>query len=1021
MDIRVVFSILFTMATIIYALVGVHILSLKEKTQVHYTCVALCLSLFIWSSAFAIQYSTLNHSVAVMSVRMAAIGYGSSMSIFVHFILLLTKQTKLLENRYIIPLIYIPAVINIVGFTIGPSFNIFTPKLVPYFHGWISTSTGSFFDVFFYIHTFLYIIITFIILIRWRAISLDNNIRKQFRLTIFVLIVTAVVSLVMDMILTDLFGIISPEITTIVALFPLGALVYTADKNNLIKFSINNNDVKILHSKMKDLLYKYIAYGFIIGGTLGFISKYSISNEELLESLIYAVLITSLGIIISIVIKHQKEESIKDYLVLLIIVMVVPIVIISGAKNGSVNIWVVPMIIAIPFMAYADNKMLIGLTISTLITLFVTSVAYTNVTTVIDSKDYTLRIFFMSISLALAFLVNYIYRNRLYENHRQMEMEKLIHEVSSHLATTSVANFGKSLTYVLEKLAKAFDMDRCYYLTYHNDGIGVAFTYEWCKPHLTSKSGMYDLILSQNHPWWNKQIRTNELIYISDISTLSNEAQTLMPILEDMGIISIAAVPVKVNDKKVGIVGMGSTKAKKSEYNEILSTLRIVSNVIGESYVRSIAEDTIYNMAYYDQLTGLSNRQLFMSELDKIINGNIHADEKAMISIIDLDCFKNINDTLGHDKGDILLCEVARRLKNTVCDTNTVCRFGGDEFLILTPGIRTELEIEENAQNILSVFENDFLVDGYNFKVTASMGIAMYPDNEVEADKLIKSADIAMYYVKEKGKNAYMLSTEILKEKINYQTELTNDLYKALDSGEIHMVYQPQVELDTEKIVGFEALIRWKHPKYGFIAPPDFISIAEKNGFIISLGYWIFEEVFIEINKWNQMNCMDFRIAINISSIQLKQLDFDQKLNDLMKQYDISPNQIELEVTETIALTDKQEIINMLIKLKALNISIAIDDFGTEFSSLGRLRDMPVDKIKIPKPFIDGINLNPKDEAIISSIIVLAHNLNLKTVIEGVEKKNQLEFLLRQNADIIQGYYYYKPLSSSEVSMLIDF
>ena len=438
-----------------------------------------------------------------------------------------------------------------------------------------------------------------------------------------------------------------------------------------------------------------------------------------------------------------------------------------------------------------------------------------------------------------------------------------------------------------------------------------------------------------------------------------------------------------------------------------------------EINVRIDMEEKIKKLAYYDYLTGLPNKRLFIDKLNQCI---LDAEQKGKalgVLFLDLDSFKRVNDTLGHAKGDELLKMVSTRLLSTVREIDTICRVGGDEFLILIQDLENENYIKEISEQILGIFKKSFIIDNNELYMSTSIGGAMYPIDGENVDMLIKNADIAMYKAKEKGKNKFELCTAIFKDGLVKEMKLTNSLYRAIERNELVLYYQPQVSLISGEIIGTEALIRWNSAEFGMVNPIDFINIAEKTGLILPIGEWVLKTACNQNKKWQESGILNVPIAVNLSVNQFQNTRIIEDIIKILKETGLNPKDLELEITENIIMKETEYIIESLKQLKQLGVKIAIDDFGTEYSSLNYIKQLPVDKIKIDMSFVRGIKINHKDEAIIKVIIALAKNLGLKVIAEGVESKEQLDFLKEQMCDEIQGYYYYKPMPAMLIEELM--
>ena len=434
---------------------------------------------------------------------------------------------------------------------------------------------------------------------------------------------------------------------------------------------------------------------------------------------------------------------------------------------------------------------------------------------------------------------------------------------------------------------------------------------------------------------------------------------------------------------------------------------------------REKTQEKISHLAYHDHLTGLPNRLLFTDRLRQGIFLTRRLEKPLGVIFVDLDGFKMINDTMGHDQGDELLKEVANRLVASVHKNDIVSRVGGDEFIIMVQNFTDSDDITKITSKIIDGFKKQFKLNDQDFYVTASLGVALYPMDGEDVDTLIKNADIAMYKAKENGKNQYALCTPLMKAKVMENMTLTNSLYSALERKELMLYYQPQVSSASGKIIGLEALLRWNHPELGFVPPSKFIPIAEQTGLIMPIGDWVLKTACKQNKAWQDAGLPHLRMAVNLSVSQFQNANIVKQVEEILMETGLSSEYLELEITESIAMNEVNGVIETLNAFKKLGITISIDDFGTEYSSLSRLKQMPIDKIKIAMPFVQGIDVSDKDEAITKAIIVLAKNLGLQTIAEGVETKHQLSFLNQRMCDEIQGFYYYEPLPAQEIETIL--
>ncbi len=420
-------------------------------------------------------------------------------------------------------------------------------------------------------------------------------------------------------------------------------------------------------------------------------------------------------------------------------------------------------------------------------------------------------------------------------------------------------------------------------------------------------------------------------------------------------------------------------------------------------------------MAFHDALTGLPNRALFYDRLNHGLARAKRSGGKLVAMLLDLDRFKYINDSLGHDAGDLLLKTISQRLKECVRDMDTVARLGGDEFVIVLEGIHDIEDVGYVAQKILATVARPINIVGHDISTTVSIGISVYPDDGTQADELLKNADIAMYKAKEGGKNNYQFYAEGMNASAVNFLLLENDLRRAIEQDQLTLFYQPQFDLQTDSLVGMEALVRWQHPERGLISPAHFIPLAEETGLIVSLGEWVLRRACEQQKAWLQSGRYAGKMAVNLSPRQFRQANFPDRVAEILADTGLPATNLELEITESSAMEHASETINMMNVLNQMGLSLAIDDFGTGYSSLAYLKRFPIHKLKIDRSFVCDVATNQNDAAIAKSIINLAHNMSLNVVAEGVEYQNQADWLRERGCDQVQGFFYAKPMSAEQI------
>jgi len=441
-------------------------------------------------------------------------------------------------------------------------------------------------------------------------------------------------------------------------------------------------------------------------------------------------------------------------------------------------------------------------------------------------------------------------------------------------------------------------------------------------------------------------------------------------------------------------------------------------SVIHDINDRKKSEETIKHLAYFDPLTNLPNRTLFKERLEQAIYHGRRSPIQFAVMYLDLDRFKNINDTLGHVVGDKLLQEAGRRITACLREQETVARLGGDEFAIIGLDLRAPSDAGEIAMRVVNSIAEPFLIEGHEFSISTSLGISIYPDDATDIEQLISHADDALYAAKRSGKNKFEFFNQESNALALRRLTLENHLRHSLERNELSLVYQPKINLKTSEIVGAEVLLRW-NPSLGQVGPDEFIPIAEDTGLIVEIGSWVIRTACLGYMQQLHRPDRDLPLAINLSARQFKQDNLLEIIDTIILETGIPANRLEVEITESMLMTNPEQAIKQMHGFKERGITLAIDDFGTGYSSLAYLRRFPVDKLKIDKSFVRDVSMNHDDACIVESIIALAHSMGLKVVAEGVETGMQVEFLQERNCDEVQGYYFYRPMPLDELRQIL--
>jgi diguanylate cyclase (GGDEF)-like protein/PAS domain S-box-containing protein len=576
---------------------------------------------------------------------------------------------------------------------------------------------------------------------------------------------------------------------------------------------------------------------------------------------------------------------------------------------------------------------------------------------------------------------------------------------------------------VLATLGYAAEVDRVYLYENHphipNGDVALSMRFEWTRDGIAPS-------IHQPH-WHNQPYRELGLQHwydaFCDGKAVSGPAHTFpeeqQSIFRLDNIISILMVPVFLDGFLWGFIGFDDCTTERQWSASDESILVAIAASIGGAIKRQQTEEQMRYQAFHDALTGLPNRSLFDQQLPSAIAYAARHNEMLAVAFLDLDRFKNINDSLGHAVGDELLRSVTQRLLGCLRKEDIIARWGGDEFTLILPHIKAPEAAARVARRISAALKPAFHLAGHELHITSSIGIALYPQDGQDLKTLLQNADAALYRVKEHGRDSYQFYTSTLNSQASQLLSLESSLHHALERNEFIVQYQPQIDSRTGKVVQMEALLRWQHPELGLVPPDQFIAMAEENGLILPIGEWVLETACLQGRQWQTMD-MPMRVAVNLSARQFQQQDLVLRVATILKRTRLKAQYLELEITETTTMRDMEFTRDMLYAFSAMGVRIAIDDFGTGYSSLNYLKVFPLHALKVDRSFIKDLAANPDDEAIAKTIITLGHGLGLQVVAEGVETEEQVRTLRALDCDAMQGYYFSRPLSGEDATAFLQ-
>jgi diguanylate cyclase (GGDEF)-like protein/PAS domain S-box-containing protein len=600
--------------------------------------------------------------------------------------------------------------------------------------------------------------------------------------------------------------------------------------------------------------------------------------------------------------------------------------------------------------------------------------------------------------------------------------DRILHAVTQSVADLIVeSSLAVAMARALETVGKALDVDRLLVLEGSRTDVALAdaISFGW------EKSGDRRVIDAQPVPtaaqeveltaWIAPLLRGEPVISYGDTAT-----GFVADMLKSIGARSILLVPVQVGGKYWGHAGVENSAGLRRWTSVEIDALSIFARVVGTVISRKATLALVERMAGYDMLTGLPNRRLFIGALEQAIGRAHRSGQSFGVLYLDLDHLKDTNDTLGHPAGDRLLQIVAERLQANVRETDTIARFGGDEFAAIGIDVREAADAAMLAEKLLYAMSQPFTIDGNEIRSGASIGIALYGPDSPNAEALLSHADVALYRAKADGRGTYRFYTEAMDAEVRARVAIEAELSHAISEGQFFVVYQPQVDVTSGRIVGLEALVRWHHPVRGILQPGSFIREAEKSGAIVALGRFVLEEACRQMNRWVDAGIAPPLVAVNVSGVQFKApLEFEAVIGTILAEFGLAPHLLELEFTESVLMMASIVHNDMLLRLRARGLRIAIDDFGTGYSSLDYLRRFHVDRLKIPETFVTDLCSVPSNASIVRATLGLARELDIEVIVEGVETAAQLTLLKDWGCRNVQGFYFSKPLSADKATTVL--
>ncbi|ADU25654.1 sensor domain-containing phosphodiesterase [Ethanoligenens harbinense] len=969
-------------------------------------------SLVIWNFGRALFGAGADVGVRSIGAHFSAVGYTLSFFFLLRCLLLLTGRQDLFHKSYIRVLLYLPFLVLLCGFVALPLFH---PSGITWFYsrwGWIEISKPGLWDFFFCGYYGVFLAVSGRLLLRWVRSSSVMRRRAGWLMGSFIF---AAVGGMTD-ILLPLLQVPCPRMAAVCWVLPVLVTGHSVRRFHLTQ-DLEDGGM-ILTDKARHVIYRLFACYLISGGLVNaLLQKIFCIEKEIALAYLFSAVLVLIGMILLFLGGFRKTRIPQEFLLAVMAALLIPVILLCFYADGGITVWAFVFPLIVIGLLFNKRVLLVTAVVcASQAQLFLWGIC-PHAGATVNMTDYITRVILIVATSSVCLSANGIYLNRLRENAMHSAGQLLVSEISRSFLAANEETIEEKIRDMLRKTGAFIQCDQAYIALLNKADRQARFSCEWLAEGAAPARKQLDENIQKLCRVMQTPSNNGHPVIFLDLEDILPEAECLRYSPGGTGAHRLVCLPIQKKEETVGLLlfaGVNSAQLWKS-----FVFLSIISNIVADTANRLDGMRKIRMMAYHDQLTGLPNRVLFKKQLKQAIADARREETILGIVFIDLDSFKVINDTLGHEAGDRLLKAVAGIFLGQVWGGDIVCRFGGDEFVFLFEQVPHIDVLLRRLETILDALRRPVRVDDQEICIMGSAGVAVFPRDGDTAGTLIKNADMAMYHAKGMGKNRYALCSSEMKDEMARQGEMINLLYRAQEKEQLFLCYQPQVDLKTRRVVGVEALMRWDLPGQGIITPGAFIPLAEQTGLIQPIGEWALLTACRQAARWREMELPPLRMAVNISVQQLASPHFSQRVADILQKTGLPPRYLELEVTESVAYRDIADFPMRLNQLKKLGVSISIDDFGTGYSSFGRIKLLPVDRIKLDIQFVRGIEISAYDRAVADAVIEMAKGLKMKVIAEGMETTAQLEFLSRRMCDEVQGYYYFKPMPAAKIEKLL--
>lgn len=1004
---------LFYILLLFYFYSGMRVYAKETRDPVNRSYFYMNLSLSTWALMAVLISHTGTTKDALLWTFFSVFGWGFVYTFLLSLLIHLTQYDKNM-NRWKWSAVYLPVLISVSTVLYSFLSGEMERRMSYGPYGWVYSLELEPWTLWVRIYYFIMTAMVLYLLRKWKLKEGDFFRGHLKRTVIYSVLLSLLMGLPKVLGLYERFGLSLLGLGPI-HMLPLSAgLFYVLLKKAKVgqreEFTIPKRG-EYLSAKTHDKIFFYVSQVYLMAGFLAFYIQVIVNESEVVRTSIMTATLFFIGLFIFFLLKVKISVRTRDDIINSILSLSIPFITLYSAEESIGFAWATPVVLLLVAVAFNNKNLLIATSAMSVITLLLLWIMYPQMAGSFESPDHLARLFVFFIIIGMAFFINDIYRKRQQQFERQIDHERFVSDMVLLMSKARFKTVKSNLESLLEEMVYYMEAD---YGSIHifsdiRDGVHRKFEQygrgdlDGIRKNLKF-SGVLDELLEDTKKAEHSEANIRRIIEIFK-SRMSTEK------------VAVMIQPVVESEKVIGIMCLSAFNRNSWDEGYQNSFDLIVKNLSSMLY-KIKKEDELYRMAFYDGLTGLPNRTLFNRILQETLEDQEDG-EVAAVLFLDLDDFKNINDLLGHSVGDKLLVEFVSRIKPLLQNDRYMSRFGGDEFLMVLPHQRDVEDVKERVEEILTTAIGTFRFDEREISTGASIGVALYPEDAKEPEDLIRYADLAMYSAKTNGKNQYVICTEDIKKKFLYEKEIENDLHYAIKNKEFTLYYQPRVSGVSGKIVGVEALLRWCHPQKGMIPPGVFIRIAERIGLMPEIDQWVFREACRQNLYWQRKGFRKISMSVNVTPMTFAENFEGSDILKNLREGIWDPKYLEVEITENTMYFSPESIRNRLNYLRGLGMSVALDDFGIAYSSLGRLHELPIDKIKIDRQFVVNLHEAQEGKNLFDGILNLGRSLGLKINVEGVETKEQAEYVIDRGCDEIQGFYYHKPMPPEYVEILL--